>query len=139
MWPPHMGDGNIQTDGPMVVLAPSAPSRQRCISFSRFPLHKALLCRNVVRQSHRGGLSALFLAVSQTGKPGKSWWARGGMPGTRGVRGLGTGPLLCVLWTQSPPPRALPVQPSTPGLTRGTLGCRGLVGRAEGWRRTAFC
>lgn len=125
---PPVGDRYVQTDGPTVASAPSAPSRQRRISFSRLPLHKPLLCRNVVRQSHRGGLSTLFLAVSQTGDPGKSWWVRGGKPGTRRARGLGTALLLCVLWTQSPPPRAPSAQPSIPGLTQGTLGCRGLVG-----------
>lgn len=139
VWPPQMGDRYIRTGGPTVVLAPSAPSRRRCISFSRCPLHKPLLCRNVVQQSPQGGLNALFLAVSQTGEPGKSWWARGGMPGNGGACGLGTALSLCVLWTQVPPPwgpvrSALHTWPHLRG-----PGCRGLVGRAEGWRRMAFC
>lgn len=85
------------------------------------PLHKPLLCRNVVRQPSWGGLSALFLAVSQTGEPGNSWWVRGGVPSTGGACGPGTALSLCpVDASPSPHPGALSAQPSTPGLTRGT-------------------
>ena len=76
--------------------------------FFKMPLHKPLLCRNVVRQSPRGGLNALFLAVSQTGEPENSWWARGGVPSTGGACGPGTALSLC-------PVDASPSRPPAPG------------------------